>query len=145
MENWTALNVCQDKSTAQNFPVDSCGVVPKIAWLFWNHNGSNSASRYKLDLPTTDEISETASSQSSSWALFKSPPLVDDFLEDSGMDHSTQSLSTCRGLQKERPSSYMLSPRTWSLFFLGGLSKQSHVTTLNWGKGGTQVSSQWVS
>jgi hypothetical protein len=30
------------------------------------------------------------------------------------------------------------------LFFFEGVSKQSEVTTLNWGKGGMQVSSQWV-
>ena len=34
-------------------------------------------------------------------------------------------------------------PRRNGCFF-EGLSKQSDVTTLNWGKGGTQVSSQWV-
>jgi hypothetical protein len=28
------------------------------------------------------------------------------------------------------------------LFFFEGVSKQSEVTTLNWGKGGMQVSSQ---
>ena len=69
-----------------------------------------------------------------------------------------------RVLQKKQPSSYMLSHHTWSpraplinvvaqcmpasepkwLFFFEGLSKQSDVTTLNWGKGGLQVSSQWV-
>ena len=30
------------------------------------------------------------------------------------------------------------------LLFFEGFSKQSDVTTLNWGKGGVQVSSQWV-
>ena len=34
--------------------------------------------------------------------------------------------------------------RTEMAVFFEGLSKQSDVTTLNWGKGGTQVSSQWV-
>ena len=30
------------------------------------------------------------------------------------------------------------------LFFFEGFSKQSDVTTLNWGEGGMQVSLQWV-
>ena len=62
-------------------------------------------------------------------------------------------------LGKKQPSSYRLSHRTWSPappwsmllphpnrngVFFEGLSKQSAVTTLNWGKGGMQVSSQWV-
>ena len=34
--------------------------------------------------------------------------------------------------------------RTEMAVFFEGLSKQSDVTTLNWGKGGMQVSSQWV-
>ena len=64
---------------------------------------------------------------------------------------------------KNQPSSYMLSHHTWSpsvplinvaaqcmpasepkWLFFEGLSKQSDVTTLNWGKGGMQVSSQGV-
>ena len=34
--------------------------------------------------------------------------------------------------------------RTEMAVFFEGLSKQSDVTTLNWGKGGMQVSSQWI-
>ena len=61
--------------------------------------------------------------------------------------------------KKKQPSSYRLSHHTWSpraplinvdcpirteMAVFEGLSKQSAVTTLNWGKGGTQVSSQWA-
>ena len=35
-------------------------------------------------------------------------------------------------------------PNRNGCFLFKGLSKQSNVTTLNWGKGGMQVSSQWV-
>ena len=69
------------------------------------------------------------------------------------------------GSLRKQSSSYMLSHHTWSpraplinvvaqcmpasepkwqFFFFAGLSKQSDVTTFNWGKGGMQVSSQWV-
>ena len=66
------------------------------------------------------------------------------------------------GFFKKQPTSYMLSNHTWSpgaplinvvaqcmpasepkRLFFEGLSKQSAVTTLNWGKGGMQVS-QWL-
>ena len=41
------------------------------------------------------------------------------------------------------PWSMLIAPSEPKSLFFEGLSKQSAVTTLNWGKGGTQVSSQW--